>query len=202
MSRVFADIGISLDGYCAGPNAGPRNPLGDDGALIHRWGMGLRAWRERIKLAGGTTGRDNEIVAARFARAGAYVMGRRLFDEGEVGWLDPPPFRGPVFVVTHRPRARWVRGGGTTFTFVDGIERALDLAAAAAAGRDVDLVGGADVVAQTLALGRLDELNLHVAPVRLGRGTRLLDFDLRDLPLPLASAERTAAVSHLSYAAA
>ena len=204
MGRLFADIGISLDGYCAGPNAGPRNPLGDGGVRIHRWGASQRAWRRRINLPGGETGRDNELVATRFARTGAYVMGRRLFDEGEVGWLDPPPFRGPAFVVTHRPRGPWVRSDGTTFTFVtEGVEEAVARARWAAGDRDVDLVGGADVVRQALRLGLLDELHLHVTPVELGGGTRLLDgLDPADLPLPLASVEETPRVSHLRLLAA
>jgi dihydrofolate reductase len=105
MTQVFASLGISLDGFVAGPNAGPENPLGDGGQAIHKWMYRVEAWRERLSRSGGEVGnRDNELIEENFARAGAYVMGRRMFDEGEVGWPDPPPFRAPVFVVTHDAR--------------------------------------------------------------------------------------------------
>ena len=54
------------------------------------------------------------------------MLGWQMFDEGEVGWPDPPPFRAPVFGLTTHARKAWVRQGGTTITFVtDGIESAL-----------------------------------------------------------------------------
>jgi dihydrofolate reductase len=72
----------------------------------------LEAWRERLDRSGGEAGNpDAEVVEEKFERSGAYVMGRRMFDEGEVGWPDPPPFRAPVFVLTHRARDPWVRQG-------------------------------------------------------------------------------------------
>ena len=91
MVKVYADMGMSLDGYVAGPNAGPQNALGDGGMLLHRWVFDLESWRERQSLPGGRTNRDDEIVEEKNARNGAFVMGRRMFDEGEVGWPDPPP---------------------------------------------------------------------------------------------------------------
>ena len=98
-----------------------------------------------------------------------------MFDEGEVGWPDPPSFRAPVFVLTHRPPDPWVRQD-TTFTFVtDGIDSAVDQARAAAGDKDVQVAGGADVVPQTLDAGLLVELQIHLAPVLLGAGVRLLD---------------------------
>lgn len=142
MSNVIFDMGMSLDGFIAGPNAGPRNALGDGGMRIHRWVFDLESWRERQSLVGGQTNRDDEVSNETFARTGAYVMGRRMFDEGEVGWPDPPPFRAPVFVLTHHERKPWVRQGGTTFTFVtDGIESAIEQARAAAGDKDVRIAG-------------------------------------------------------------
>src|SRR5687767_11825251 len=109
------------------------------------------AWRERQGEGGGQANRDNQIVQSLFARAGAYVMGRNMFDEGEVAWPDPPPFRAQVFVLTSRPREPWIRQGGTTFTFViEGFARALELAREAAGDKDVHVAGGAKVVQQAL----------------------------------------------------
>jgi dihydrofolate reductase len=176
MGTVHANMGMSLDGYIAGPNGGPQNALGDGGMLIHRWVFDLESWRRRQGLAGGQANRDDEVVAEGVARTGAVVMGRRMFDEGEVGWPDPPPFRAPVFVLTNRAREPWVRQGGTTFTFVtDGIESALEQANAAAGDKGVEIAGGANAVQQSIQAGLLDELQIHLAPVLLGDGVRLFD---------------------------
>jgi dihydrofolate reductase len=176
VSKVVVDMGMSLDGFAAGPNAGPQNALGDGGHRIHQWLYEIEGWRERQSLAGGEINQDDEVVKESYARVGAYVMGRRMFDEGEVGWPDPPPFRAPVFVLTHEPREPWIREGGTTFTFVtDGAEGALEQATAAAGDKDVRIAGGANTVRQYLGAGLVDELQLHIAPVLLGSGVRLLD---------------------------
>ena len=201
MGMVFVEVGMSLDGFIAGPNGGPRNPLGDRGTQIHQWMYGLASWRERLGLPGGETNRDDQVVTASFARTGAYVMGRRMFNEGEAGWPEDPPFRAPVFVVTHRAREPWVRRGGTTFTFVtDGIESALGQANAAAGGRDVKIAGGADIIRQFMNAGLVDELRLHLAPVLLGDGVRLFDrIDGERLALTRVEVIDSPLVTHLRY---
>jgi len=138
-------------------------------------------------------------------------MGRRMFDEGEFGWMfdegqvgwpDPPPFRAPVFVLTHRAREPWVRQGGTTFTFVtDGIENALEQARAAAGDKDVQIAGGADIIRQFIEAGMLDELQIHLAPVLLGDGVRLFDrIDTEDaVELEVTRVIDSPRVTHLRY---
>ncbi|MFF8196756.1 dihydrofolate reductase family protein [Streptomyces bobili] len=163
---------MSLDGFIAGPNSRPDNPLGDGGMRIHEWVFGVESWRARQNIDGGQTNQDDDIVQENFSRAGACVMGRKMFAEGEVGWPDPPPFRAPVFVLTHTPREPWVRKGGTTFTFVtEGIDSALAHARKAAGDKDVQISGGADAVRQFIDAGLLDELQIHLAAprTRLGR---------------------------------
>lgn len=172
MGKVIVDMGMSLDGFIAGPNSDPQNALGDGGMQIHQWVYDLEAWRERQSLAGGKTNPDDEVVREANARVGAYVMGRRMFDEGEVGWPDPPPFRAPVFVLTNHARETWVRQGGTTFTFAaDGIESALEQARAAAGGKDIRVAGGANTVQQSIEAGLLDEIQIHLAPCCSARGS-------------------------------
>jgi dihydrofolate reductase len=169
-------MSMSLDGCIAGPNAGAGNPLGDGGVLIQQWMFDLASFREMQGLTGGQTNKDDEELRQRFAPTGAVVMGRRMFDEGEGPWGDNPPFRMPVFVVTHQPRERLVKEGGTTFTFVtDGIESALEQAKAAAGDKDVNIAGGADTVQQFIRAGLLDELEIHLAPLLFGEGIRLFD---------------------------
>ncbi len=128
-------------------------------------------------------------------------MGRRMFDEGKVGWPDPPPFRAPVFVLTNRAREPWVRQGGTTFTFVtDGIESALAQARQAAGDKDVRVSGGADAVRQFLGAGLIDEVQIHLAPVLLGDGVRLFDgIDPESVGLELARVVDSPGVTHLGY---
>jgi dihydrofolate reductase len=201
MGTVHASLGMSLDGFVAGPNAGPNNPLGDGGMRIHRWVYDLEAWRERQSLQGGKTNADNEVSRETYARTGAFVMGRRMFDEGEVGWPDPPPFRAPVFVLTNRAREPWVRQGGTTFTFVtDGVESALKQARAAAGEKDVLISGGADTIGQFVEAGLLDELQIHLAPVLLGEGVRLFEgIDPRSVELERTRVIDSPRVTHLRY---
>jgi len=176
MSQVFVDVGVSLDGCIAGPNRGPNNPLGDGGLGVHEWMFRTAFFLERIGRPGGERSPDDAVVEQVFARAGGYVLGKRMFEEGEVGWPEDAPFRAPVFVLTHTPRAPWPRKGGTTFYFVtDGIESALAQAEAAAGGKDVRISGGAETIRQYLKAGLVEEITLHVAPVLLGSGARLLE---------------------------
>src|SRR6188474_1034178 len=89
-------------------------------------------------------------------------------------WGDEPPFHAPVFVLTHHTREPEEMKGGTTFFFVtDGIEAALEQARAAAGDREVAIAGGGTAIQQALAAGLVDELQVHVAPILLGGGTRL-----------------------------
>jgi dihydrofolate reductase len=201
MGTVHASLGMSLDGFVAGPNAGPNNPLGDGGMRIHRWVYDLEGWRERQSLQGGKTNPDDEVSRETYDRTGAFVMGRRMFDEGEVGWPDPPPFRAPVFVLTKRAREPWVRQGGTTFTFVtDGVESALEQARAAAGEKDVLVSGGANTLGQFVEAGLLDELQIHLAPVLLGEGVRLFEgIDPENVELERTRVIDSPRVTHLRY---
>ena len=184
MSRLRLQISISLDGYVAGPDPSIENPLGEGGEQLHEWAFELEAWRKPHGQEGGAVNASTDVVAAALENVGATVMGRNMFGgEGSWGaepwdgwWGDDPPFHHAVFVVTHHAREPLPKDGGTTFTFVtDGIESALEQAREAAGGKDVSLAGGADIARQYLRAGLLDELQLHVVPVLLGGGTRLLD---------------------------
>jgi dihydrofolate reductase len=104
-----------------------------------------------------------------------------------------------VFVLTHHTREPVQKEGGTTFTFVtDGIESALEQARQAAGDRDVAIAGGASAVQQYLAAGLLDELLLHIVPIMLGAGTRLLE-GVGDPTLEPAEVIASPAVTHLRY---
>ncbi|MFI2370677.1 dihydrofolate reductase family protein [Streptomyces sp. NPDC018833] len=176
MTIVTADFAMSLDGCIAGTGVSLDNPGGHGAEALFHWIHELASWRERQGLSGGEENRDSQIMREWFDATGAVVMGRLMYDTGEKPWGDNPPFRAPVFVLTHRPRRPVVKQGGTSFTFVtDGIHSALEQARAAAGGRNVDIAGGADTVRQFLRAGLVDELQLHVVPVLLGEGLRLFD---------------------------
>jgi dihydrofolate reductase len=157
MSKVTADISMSLDGFVTEPNPGGDNPLGDDPGRLHDWMFSEK------------TATDAEIVDEMYATTGAVLIGKRMFDVGVEPWGDPPPFGMPVFVVTHGSREPLPRRGGTTYHFMTGgLEAALADARAAADEKDVGVWGGANIVTQYLQAGLLDELQLHVIPILLG----------------------------------
>jgi len=207
MTELTCDISMSLDGFVAGPDPTLEQPLGEGGDRLHQWAYDLETWREPHGLSGGTSGNpDAEIMAETVARAGATIMGRRMFgggdgpwDESWRGWWgEEPPFHHPVFVLTHHPREPLAMEG-TTFTFVtDGIESALEQARAAAAGRDVAVGGGAEIIQQYLRAGLLDELQVHVAPILLGGGTRLFD-GVGPASLEIVRTVESPAVTHIRY---
>jgi dihydrofolate reductase len=179
-------ISMSLDGYVAGPNQSLENPLGEGGEDLHEWVVGLEAWRSSQGLEGGEVNANTPVMEEAMANIGAVVMGRNMFGGGPGPWRDDPPWTGwwgddppfhaPVFVLTHHPRDPLEMKGGTTFVFVtEGPNAALDRAIEAAGERDVSIGGGASVVQQCLAAGRVDEFEVHVAPRFLGGGARLFD---------------------------
>jgi dihydrofolate reductase len=210
MGKVFFDISMSLDGLIAGPNQTLEEPLGEGGEQLHEWVIRLASWREAHGLEGGDTGPDDDVMKESIGRAGAFVMGRRMFSNGagpwendpkaDGWWGDDPPFRVPVFVVTHHSREPVEKQNGTTYNFVtDGIESALEQARSAAGDRDVQVAGGANVVQQYLNAGQLDEFQVHVVPIFLGSGVRLFD-DLAERPdLELTRVVDSPEVTHLSY---
>jgi dihydrofolate reductase len=116
---------------------------------------------------------------------------------------DDPPFHHPVFVLTHHARQPVIMKGGTTYTFVTtGIEDALAQARAAAGDKDVVIGGGADVARQYLRAGLVDEFQLHVVPLFLGEGTRLLEGlpDFTKLQVERTQVlESPTGVTHLRY---
>jgi dihydrofolate reductase len=209
MPRLTFDITVSLDGFVAGPNPSLEHPLGEGGERLHEWMFGLASFRRRHGLEGGVTNADSEIHEESVRNVGAYLMGRRMFGGGEGPWGDDPwegwwgddpPFHVPVFVLTHHARATLTKQGGTTFTFVtDGIESALEQARAAAGDRDVVVAGGADVAQQYLRAGLLDDLQIHVAPLLLGGGTRLFDGLASGVELEGGRVVGSPAVAHLTY---
>ncbi|MFI5835446.1 dihydrofolate reductase family protein [Micromonospora sp. NPDC051300] len=207
MGDVTSQLSVSLDGYVAAPDQSVRDPLGRGGLRLHEWAFATETWRAQHGLPDGERTVDAEVVEEMTAGVGAYVMGRRMFGGGEGPW-DPtwtgwwgaePPFRAPVFVLTHHPRESLPLAGGTEFHFVtDGPEAALARARAAAGDDDVCVAGGGETVRGYLAAGLLDSLWLHVVPVVLGGGTPLFDGAL-DVALEPEKVVAAPTVTHIRY---
>ncbi|MFC4819022.1 dihydrofolate reductase family protein [Dokdonella ginsengisoli] len=189
---VVKSFAVSLDGYGAGPAQGLDHPLGVRGPELMQWFFPTRTWRAMQGLEGGEIGVDDGFAAQGMRGNGAWILGRNMFgpvrgpwpDEDWKGWWgEEPPYRVPVFVLTHHARAPLPMKGGTVFHFVTGgIHAALERARDAAGGLDVRLGGGAATVRQYLRAGLIDELHLAVSPVLLGRGESLFrDLDLHEL---------------------
>jgi dihydrofolate reductase len=184
MTIVTAQMSVSADGFYAGPErTDPQTWLEGPEAVgffrVTRWAIDAEAWRQRLGFHGGEQNTNSKVIAETYESAGAYVMGRRMADGGEIPWGDDPPFRAPVFVVTSRPRQTLQRQGGTSFTYITaGIQSAIEHARAAANGKNVAIAGGGTLLRQVITLGLLDELELHIVPVILGDGMRLLGPEL------------------------
>jgi dihydrofolate reductase len=190
MPKVAANISTSLDGYVADRD--------DDVDRLHQWLYDLASWRKPHGLEGGEASRDADVLEEAFATSGAIVIGKRMYDLAG-GWGEEPPFPMPVFVLTHEARDPVEKDGGTTLTFVEGIENAVEAARSAAGDKDVAIGGGASVIQQCLAAGLLDELQIHLVPVLLGGGVPLFGPDTSPAELECTRVIDSPAVTHLRF---
>ncbi|MFJ9813237.1 dihydrofolate reductase family protein [Streptomyces sp. NPDC101158] len=201
MTRVVADISISLDGFVTGPDPGPGTGLGTGGDALHTWAFS-------------DDPDDRRLLAEGTARSGAVVLGRRLFDvvDGPNGWDDTTGYGAgevgrPAFVVVTSTPPETVRLTELDWTFVttglrDAVavarERAEAASAASARELDVVLMGGGATIGSALAAGLVDVLSLHLAPVVLGSGTPLFTSGA-PRTLVQRSVTATSTVTHLTY---
>lgn len=199
MSKVFASITTSVDGYVTGPDDGPGKGLGEGGERLHYWVFGgpwsYDAEPDREPGAG-LGGVEKEWMDAAFGRMGAAVAGRTMY-EAAGHWGDTNPWGVPCFIVTHRPQDQ---PEGDDFVFVDGLAEAVERARAAAGDKDVSLGGGADVIRQALELGLVDELSIIIAPLVLGGGKRLFEGFTKDLELAHLGVRQSQYATFIDYA--
>jgi dihydrofolate reductase len=171
MSSTVLSMSMSLDGFIAGPNAGPGNGLGDGGERLHEWVLsGADAGDRGVPalISGGVNGR----VVEEFMSTGAVVAGRGTFEPAG-GWNGDHHDGVPIFVLSrHQPAERFARM--PLVTYLDDVAAAMTRAKDAAGDRNV-LVHGAGTAQLALTAGVLDEMEIHLVPVLLGRGRRLFD---------------------------
>ncbi|NBE56324.1 dihydrofolate reductase family protein [Streptomyces boluensis] len=176
MTRIIADISVSLDGFVTGPDPGPDNGLGTGGEALHTWAFS-------------DDPDDRRVLREATARSGAVVLGRTLFDvvDGPNGWDDTVGYGAaeaakPAFVVLTSSPPESVRLTGLDWTFIttglpDAVtvarERAEVASSHSGSNLDVVLMGGGATIGSALDAGLVDVLTLHLAPVVLGSGTPL-----------------------------
>ncbi|MBO8190156.1 dihydrofolate reductase family protein [Streptomyces oryzae] len=201
MTRIIADISVSLDGFVTGPDPGPDSGLGTGGDALHTWAFS-------------DDPEERRLVREATARSGAVVLGRRLFDlvDGPNGWNDEIGYGAgevgkPPFVVVTSSPPESVRLTDLDWTFVttglpDAVTAARERAEAASAdsGKDLDVVlmGGGATIRSALDAGLVDTLMLHLAPVVLGAGTPLFTGAV-PRTLVQRSVISTSTATHLCY---
>jgi dihydrofolate reductase len=210
LTRVH-NFSISLDGFATGEPQSADAPFGHAGERLHEWLFATRFWHQMVGTPGGTVGVDHAFAERFEDSIGAEIMGAGKF--GPPGWQDDPdwtgwwganpPFHTPTYVLTHRPRASIEMEGGTTFHFLDAMPReALELATAAAAGKDVRIGGGPTVVRDFVAAGLVDHLHLVQVPIVLGRGVRVWDgLESLEDPYDIEAVSTPSGVTHLTFTA-
>ena len=193
MTKITAAITTSVEGYVAGPNDGPGQGLGEGGERLHYWVFG-GPWTYEQEPKG-ETGEDAAWLSETFGRVGAVVAGRTTY-EASGRWGDENPFGVPLFIVTHRPQEE---PEGGDFTFVSGVREAVERAARAAGEKEVNVMGGADVIRQALEAGLVDELTIIVAPVILGGGKRLFEGFSRSIELEHLGVRQSPYATFIDY---
>ncbi len=200
MGKVLVSLSMSLDGFIAGPNDGPENPLGDGGEQLFEW---YSSGNTDFKWPSGTMTSRVSAASAAYLREtvptiGALVTGRRTFDIAHA-WGGRHPLNVPVVVVTHALPREWA-GKDSIFTFdSEGVESAVARAQEIARNKNV-AVGAASIVQQCLKAGLLDEIYIDLVPVLLGCGVRLFDH-LGGEPIALERLRviKATGVTHLAF---
>lgn len=186
MGKVVIDIAMSLDGFIAGKNVRPQLPMGEDGLRLHDW------------LFDKKTDTDERMIKEVMESSGAVIVGRHTYDVAiNDAWGGESPFPIPAFIISHSVPSKIIDG----FTFIsDRIETTLRKAKEAAGNKNVWVMGGANIIQQYINAGLADEIELHIAPILLGRGTRLFDETQTSvIELERIRVIESAAVMHTRY---
>ena len=210
MVRVH-NLAVSLDGFGTGADQTLESPFGHAGGRLMQWFFPTRSFQAMQGEQGGSTGIDDTFARSWGPGIGAEIMGRNKFgpqrgpwpDEQWNGWWgDEPPFRTPVFVLTHHLRPAVEMKGGTTFHFIDASPAdALAAARQAAGGLDVRIGGGPGTVRQFLAADLIDYMHVALVPILLGRGERVWDgLEGLEDRFTIESASSPSGVTHLAFA--
>lgn len=185
MSKLIMQMSMSLDGFIAGPNPAPDNPLGDNGLRLHEW------YDEPGRHDFGKNVEGN---------TGAIIMGSVMYYESLPWWNGSGPLGDnvPCFVLIKEGEKP--NDAAKVFTFITGgIEEALDAAKKAAGSKDILINGGANTIQQYIKAGLVDEMYIHVIPTLLGGGTSLFGSLGEYIELEKVNVVDEKEVTHLAY---
>lgn len=200
MGKLIFENSVSLDGFVAGPNDNPANPLGDGGQQLFKW---YNSGDTALPLPGtdmvfNVSRASAQLLREEWDRAGAMVAGRRMFDIAGA-WGGNPPGGGNCFIVTHNPPQEWVKEGSPFIFVTDGVESAVRQARQAAGDKNVG-ISSASIAQQCIKAGLLDELQIDLVPVLLGSGVRLFDHPgAMPVELEIMRVVEGQGVTHLKY---
>ena len=180
MAATVLYMSMSLDGFIDGPIERP----GDGIERLHEW------------IFPGAEGGDFDAAVARLRgvnrqvydelmATGAVVAGRGTFEPAG-GWGGDHHHGVPIYILSRHAAPAWT-AGWPAVRYVSDLAAAMRDARLAAGDKDV-LVHGAGIAQRALALGILDELEIHLVPVLLGEGRRL--FEPRAAPRCRAAGAR------------
>jgi dihydrofolate reductase len=207
MSSVICQISVSLDGFAAGPNQSLDNPLGEGGERLHEWAFPTEAWLAQHGREGGERSADSQVAEEVMQGIGAFVMGRKMFGGGDgpwdtswTGWWGARPAVPCPGLRADASRAGAAGDGGRDdLPLRHGRHRVRARAGPRGRRRQERLDRGRRQHGQPVPRGRpLDELYLHIAPVVLGAGERLLK-DVGDLKLEPITVVPSPAATHVKY---
>lgn len=183
MAKIVLFMGMSLDGFIAGPGDSVGQPAGRHGELLFGWDEDEPTSR---------------ALHAEYEATGAVLSGRRTYDLVD-GWGGDHHNGVPMFIVTHRPPDTFPEGNGRYVFVTDGVESAVVQAKAAAGDKDV-LLHGADIAQQCLRAGLLDEMVIHLGHILLGGGRPLFgDLGIEPMPLDLINLRQAPKATHLRF---
>ena len=116
-------------------------------------------------------------------------------------WPEEASFHCSVYVLTKEKREPWKRPGGTTFFFVnDDIKTIFEKAKKAAGNKDVRISGRVQMIQQYLNDGLIDEFNIHIAPIMIGKGVRLFEkVEKEKFTVEIFDVINSSTVTHLFY---
>jgi dihydrofolate reductase len=188
MGKVILNVSMSLDGFIAGP----------DDAIEP-----LLEWTNRMEDNTGyqqflrPTGRSSEVIREMVSQTGAIVTGGRTY-EAAIRCTLFPSIQVPCFIVSGRtPELIPVNA---SLVVTRSIRKAIEKAKEAAGDKHVSVIGGSDIAQQCLEAGLLDEIQVHLVPVILGKGTRLFGAtEQEQVQLVRTREMESPGVTHLWY---
>ncbi len=184
MGKIVLSISMSLDGFVAGTNISPQLPMGENGMRLHDWIFARK------------TDADGRIIEELMKGCGAVIIGRHTYDVAiDGGWGGASPFPVPAIIISTTVPEKQVDG----FRFIKGVADAVKMAKEIAAEKNIWVMGGANIAQQFIHAGLIDEMQINLAPILLGKGVKLFGDNCPFTDLEGIEIIETPAAVHIKY---